>query len=65
MLRPTSSVPTFRAPADVSSLVELAARMGVPTDYAIHRFIDLGVHGISVAHGPAPERIVRTGRLTT
>lgn len=44
MLRPTPSLPTSHAPSDVSSLVELAARMGVPSDYAIHRFIDRAVH---------------------
>lgn len=43
MLRPTPSLPTSHAPSDVSSLVELAARMGVPSHYAIHRFIDRGV----------------------
>ena len=29
------------APADCSHLVELAGRMSVPTDFAIHQYIDL------------------------
>src|SRR4051794_6459995 len=37
-----STIPTPAANAECARLVELAGRMSVPADYAIHEFIKLG-----------------------
>jgi hypothetical protein len=44
------------APADCSHLVELAGRMSVPTDYAIHHYIDLGNRHDVIAGAASPDR---------
>ena len=47
------------APADCSHLVELAGRMSVPTDYAIHHYIDLGNRHDVIAGAASPATEVR------
>jgi hypothetical protein len=49
-------------PVDCSHIVELAGRKSVPTDYAIHQYIDLGNRHDITADAASPATLVRRCR---